>query len=315
MNSGRGNFAIALFLIAQSSYCFCAENELADAASGNASIKAPVGDSEVVIKTTARLAGAIDSLTWRGREFIDSTDHGRQLQSASNFDAGSPVTNETFNPTEAGSRSDGAGPTSTSRLLRLVAKENRLESTNQMAFWLAPGERSDGNFAKNATKLSNHLLTKRVTIGWRDLPGVISYEVVFTLPSDENHRIGTFEALTGYMPGEFSEFWKFDPKERKLVPLDDGPGEQADPVVLSVREKTHAMGVYAPPQTAIDMTGPTYGRFRFKPEKVVKWNCVFRIHGQQPLAPGGYPFRVFVCVGDLETVRLQLSKLHEVFDE
>ena len=77
---------------------------------GDAEIRAPVGESEIVITTTSRLAGAIHSLTWNGKEFIDSFDHGRQLQSASNFDAGTPITGETFNPTEAGSRDDGAGP-------------------------------------------------------------------------------------------------------------------------------------------------------------------------------------------------------------
>lgn len=296
-------------------WCAIALSAKAEQPDGNAVIRAPAGDSEIVIKTTSRLAGAIDSLQWKGKEFIDSTDHGRQLQSASNFDAGSAVTDETFNPTEAGSRSDGAGPTSTSRLLHLVAKENRLESVSQMAFWLAPGERSGKNLAKNVAPLSNHLLTKRVAIGWRDQPGVVSYDVVFTLPNDEKHLVGTFEALTGYMPAEFSEFWTFDSKERNLAPLDDGPGEQSRPVVLSVRDKTHAMGVYAPPQAALGMTGPTYGRFRFVPEKVVKWNCVFRVQSERPLAPGGYPFRIFVCVGDLETVRLQLTKLHEVFEE
>ena len=39
--------------------------------SGDAEVRAPAGDSEIVIRTTSRLAGAIDSLTWRGREFID----------------------------------------------------------------------------------------------------------------------------------------------------------------------------------------------------------------------------------------------------
>lgn len=312
MIANHSRFAATILFATWCAVAASAEPKRVD---GDATIRAPAGDSEIVIKTTSRLAGAIDSLTWKGKEFIDSTDHGRQLQSASNFDAGSAVTNETFNPTEAGSRSDGAGPASTSRLLHLVAQENRLETVNQMAFWLAPGERSDGNLAKNTTALSNHLLTKRLAIGWRDLPGVISYDVVFTLPIDETHNVGTFEALTGYMPAEFSEFWMFDPIERKLVPLDDGPGEQSSPVVLSVREKPHAMGVYAPPQTALDMTGPTYGRFRFVPEKVVKWNCVFRVHSKQPLAPGGYPFRVFVCVGDLETVRLQLAHLHDAFEE
>ena len=84
--------------------------------SGDAQIRAKAGPSEIVITTTSRLAGAIHSLTWNGREFIDSADHGRQLQSAANFDAGSRFSPETFNPTEAGSRFDGAGPKSTSVL-------------------------------------------------------------------------------------------------------------------------------------------------------------------------------------------------------
>ena len=42
--------------------------------------------SPIVAKAAARFGGAIYSLTWRGREFINSTDHGRELQSASSFD-------------------------------------------------------------------------------------------------------------------------------------------------------------------------------------------------------------------------------------
>src|SRR4029079_13079866 len=114
----------------------------ADAPDGNATIRAPAGSSEIVITTTARLAGAIHSLTWNGQEFIDSADHGRQLQSASNFDAGSAFTPEAFNPTEAGSVDDGAGPKSSSRLLHLIAKDNQLQTTNQMAFWLSPTGKS-----------------------------------------------------------------------------------------------------------------------------------------------------------------------------
>ncbi len=87
----------------------------------SASIRAKAGPSEIVITTTARLAGAIHSLTWNGKEFIDSADHGRQLQSAANFDAGQPFVSETFNPTEAGSRRDSAGPTSSSKLRSLTA--------------------------------------------------------------------------------------------------------------------------------------------------------------------------------------------------
>jgi hypothetical protein len=56
--------------------------------SGDAVIRASANGSEIVITTTSRVAGAIDSLTWDGREFIDSHDHGRQMQSASNLDLG-----------------------------------------------------------------------------------------------------------------------------------------------------------------------------------------------------------------------------------
>ena len=65
---------------------------------GDSQIRAKAGPSEIVITTTSRLAGAIHSLTWNGREFIDSADHGRQLQSASNFDVGSQFIPETLTP-------------------------------------------------------------------------------------------------------------------------------------------------------------------------------------------------------------------------
>ena len=245
--------------------------------SGEAVIRAQAGESEIVITTTARLAGAIHSLTWNGKEFVNSTDHGRQIQSASNFDAGSPFTAETFNPTEAGSVRDGAGPKSSSRLLHLVAKGRELQTTNQMAFWLASDEKSQGHPAKNSTVLSDHLLTKRVRIGYKHLPHVIQYDVTFGVPVGEKHNYAQFEAVTGYMPPEFETFWKFNSQSRELESLDDGPGEQSQPLVLATPNGSHAMGVFSPDQPSRGYEGAGYGRFRFKAEKVVKWNCVFRL--------------------------------------
>jgi hypothetical protein len=278
-------------------------------AGGDAVIRAPAGSSDIVITTTTRLAGAIHSLTWNGKEFIDSVDHGRQLQSASNFDAGTPIANETFNPTEAGSRLDGAGGRSSSRLLSLRADGNALETVTQMAFWLAPGERSGGQLAKNSTVLSEHLLTKRVRIGSENLDHVISYDVVFKVPAGERHTLGVFEALTGYMPAEFAEFARFNPERGELDPLSDGPGEIPQPVVFSVPGGSHAMGIYAPPQSAPHTTGPSYGRFRFEKEKVVKWNCVFRVRDDAGIPPAEYTFRMFVVVGDRATVTDSLRRL------
>ena len=281
--------------------------------SGDATIQRRAGESEIVIRTTTRLAGAIHSLSWNGREFIDSSDHGRQLQSASNFDAGTPIIAETFNPTEAGSRRDGAGPRSSSRLLQLIATDHQLQTTSQMAFWLAPDEKSEGNAAKNTTVLSNHLLTKRVLIGYRNLEQVIQYDVTFGVPIGEDHTSAVFEALTGYMPADFELFWRFDLSENELQPLDDGPGEQPFPVVMSTNDKMYAMGIYAPQAPLLGFGQAGYGRFRFRNEKVVKWNCVFRRTDAMGIVAADYNFRCFVIVGNLATVTRLIGELNQEF--
>lgn len=237
---------------------------------GDSVIRAKAGPTDIVITTTQRLAGAIHSLKWNGKEFIDSHDHGRQLQSASNFDLGKKFTPEVFNPTEAGSCADGTGIRSSSKLLHLTANGNELRTSIQMAFWLKPGEKSFGNLAYNDKILSNHLLSKKVRIGYKTLPHAIDYEVIFTLPKGEHHTFAQFEALTGYMPQEFSRFWKFDPKTDKLAALDDGPGEQEFPIVFSTPDEQFAMGCYSPDQPSRGFEKAGYGRFRFRAEKVVK---------------------------------------------
>lgn len=277
---------------------------------GDSVIRGKAGNSEIVITTTARLAGAIHSLTWNGKEFIDSADHGRQLQSASNLDCGrKPYHSETFNPTEAGSRFDGAGKNSSSKLLRLRAEGNLLESTTQMTFWLKPGEKSDGHPALNDKVLSDHLIGKKVRIGYKTFPHAIEYEATFTVPKGEGHTYAQFEALTGYMPAEFSRFWKFHPETGELEELGDGPGEIGIPVVLATPNGTHAMGVFSPDQPSVGFEKAGYGRFRFKEEKVVKWNCVFRVRDPKGIAPGEYKYRCFAIVGSLDDVKATLRGL------
>ncbi|MBL8829822.1 MAG: hypothetical protein JNM18_22775 [Planctomycetaceae bacterium] len=280
---------------------------------GQATIRSREAADPIVITTTERLAGAIHSLTWNGQEFIDSADHGRQLQSASNLDLSTPFSAETFNPTEAGSRADGAGPTSSSRLLHFLAGDDWLQSTNQMAFWLRPSETSGGHPAKNTAIVSDHLVTKRVQIGYKQLPQVITYDVTFTLPLGEQHSYAQFEAVTGYMPPVFEKFWRYLPAKETLDPLGDGPGEQRYPVVLATASGSHAMGIFSPDQPASGFENAGYGRWRFGKEKVVKWNSVFRVRNPAGIAAGEYRYRNFVAVGDLESVRRSLSVLHDEF--
>lgn len=283
-------------------------------------IRKAAGPSEIVITTTPRLAGAIHSLTWNGREFIDSHDHGRQLQSASAFDNGTPWGNsEQFNPTEAGSVRDGAGPTSTSRLLHKVVGPDYLQTTIQMAFWLPPDGKSDIHPAKNKTALSNHLLIKRVQIGYKKLPNVIDYRVTFSVPEGEQQTRAQFEALTGYMPAEFHKFYAVVPDKAELQPLDAGPGEQRYPVIAANEAGTHAMGIWTPVAQPAGFTRVGYGRFEFEKAKVTKWNCVFRKVLEKdsdgktiPLAAGDYSFQMFVIVGNLKTVHTDMQTLQKL---
>lgn len=277
---------------------------------GDAVLRAKAGPSEIVLTTTRRTAGAVHSLAWFGKEFIDSSDHGRQLQSASAFDAGvAPFSAETFNPTEAGSARDGAGPRSTSQLLHLKATPTELMTVSRMAFWLNPGEKSAGLPARNTQALSDHLLSKHVVLGARGLAHAVGYKVQYTVPPGEAHTFAQFEAVTGYMPAEFGRFETFDPKSGRLAALADGPGEQPLPVVFSTADGTHAMGVWSPDQPSQEYENVGYGRFRFAREKVVKWNCVFRARGQPRIAAGTYAFQMYVAVGSRQNVRDTLAAL------
>ncbi len=227
-----------------------AEGDRDKEVSGDSVIRAKVGESEIVITTTSRVGGAIHSLTWGGQEFINSADHGRQLQTAWNADAGiTPIQSETLNPTEAGARDDGAGPTSSSKLLQLHAERNILTTLSRPAFWLKPGETSGGHPARNKILLSDHLLAKRVQIGMPGLPHAIDYRVTVTIPAGERDTSCVMEALTGYMPPEFEKFWTYDASKNELDSLDDGPGEQTLPIVFSTADGRFAMGTFSPART------------------------------------------------------------------
>lgn len=282
----------------------------AEAPTGDAVVRGKAGKSEIVVTTTKRLAGAVHSLTWDGVEFIDSADHGRQLQSAAAFDCGKPGFHaECFNPTEAGSRHDGAGDTSTSRLVWQRAGGNELSTITRMAFWLRPGEKSDGKPALNEAARSDHFVSKRVAVGYKTWPHAVDYRVTFRVPPGEPHTYAQFEALTGYMPPAFSKFHTLNVTTGELTELSDGPGEQAMPVVFATADGKHAMGVWSPDQPSKGYERAGYGRFRFAAEKVVKWNCVFRVKEPKGVPAGESAFRMIVAVGTTDDVRTTLSEI------
>lgn len=283
------------------------------AVSGDAELTGLIGGKPLVIRTTTRLAGAVDSVKWAGVEFIDSHDHGRQLQSAINADIGGVFHVECYNPTEAGSVVDALGPKSTSRLEALSVRDGVLSTRTRMAFWLAPGMKSGGHVAMNDRLLSDHVLTKQVRIGRPGMDHVLDYRVKLTVPADHPHTYLQIEGLTGYMPWSFSEELRFDARTSTLVPLSRQNGEQADPIVLSTPSGAHAMGIFSPYRPPAGQAAVGYGRFRFEHDKVMKWNCVFRLRSPGGIVPGDYAYQLYVVVGTREDCRRTLAALTQEF--
>jgi hypothetical protein len=260
----------------------------------------------VMVTATARSAGAIESLQWGGVEFLDSNDHGRDLQSAISFDD----LGECDNPTEAGSSKDGNRPqTTSSRMHRGVVVENVLATSSQMAYWVRKGHRSvqcgkplnDGD----ASPVSSTRLSKTV----RFLPGydnVLEHRIRFDLA--RSRALATIEVLTAYMPDHFDTFYRYDAASDQLEPLSDGPGEQEQPVVLAMHDGSHALGLYTPQTGAEKLMGPGYGRFRLSYAGVTKSNVVFR---QKDAAAGPHRFLVYSVFGTLQDVRASLSRLQK----
>jgi hypothetical protein len=256
------------------------------------------------------VAGAIDSLRWRGKEFVNSFDHGREIQSASSFNG----LGECYNPTEAGSEADGAGPSSTSALLTINIQGQKLTTESLMAYWALPRQPSGGCPAsiggQNTTRLSQHKLIKQVTIGADGVPNAIDHVVTFQVP--RVYKSAVFEALTAYLQPEFSQFWAFDPRSGVRAQLADGPGEQSLPVIFSTPAGDYAFGVYSSELPQAKWKNAGYGRFRFAHlpgpgNATVKWNCVFR---EKDIKAAGYTYRCTSVFGTLPDVEQAMMALH-----
>lgn len=276
------------------------------------SISSAVLGHRLTISSSPRFAGAISSLNWNGKEFINHGDHGRELQSAATFDG----LGECYNPTEAGSAADGVADTSTSKLLSFNTNGNQLKSSTQMAFWTSVNEAYpvgcgiDTNIkvAQNTTNLSKHILTKQVTIGFSGISNVIEYLVTFHVP--EHHTSAVFESLTGYLTQDFSSFWTFDPATQSLKSLSYGPGGQNTPIIFSTVNRKYAMGIYSPDLPQASFPDGGYARFSFLSQYTMKWS-VFFWTGDTPA--GDYNFRLYVVVGALSDVTWSMTSVYKIF--
>lgn len=276
------------------------------ASEGDLSLSVPVFDAQITIQTRALFAGAVSSLIYRGKEHIDSRDHGRLLQSASSFDG----YGECYNPTEGGASHESQNE-NVSVLKSARVEDNQLWTVVDMGFWLSPGQaypngcgiRKSLTQAVNTVPTSGHLLEKRLIVGLPGFPNVIKHQVTFYVPT--NFSSGTFEVSTGYVPKEFSRALYYDSEHGAEIDPGDRQGEQAFPVILATPDNLYAIGVYSP---QLPQNGLGYGRFSFP--DVNKWNCVFR---ENNIIPRPYNYQCLIILGTLNEVEDTLHRLDKKY--
>ena len=210
---------------------------------GAASAQWRVGGDALAFRADPFFAGAISSIVYRGRQYLDASDHGREMQGPVQFGSG-----ECLNPTLAGASRDPPG-TTTSRLLAQEANAEGYRSLTRMAFWDRPGQRcslAPGRkaVALNGTGLSDLTYAQDMHPGYRGRPHAVLDRVV--IANTVLRPPASAEVLTAYMPRSFDTFLIYDPLSDRFQidrALQDVSGERPAPVILSTRDGSAAMGV------------------------------------------------------------------------
>ena len=249
-------------------------------------------------------AGAIRSLTFRGVEYVDNYDHGRQIQSALQVDG----LGECFNPTEAGSKADGAESRTSSVSQIATSHANSLKTSTRAAFWLSPfedyGHQCSPNRmerrAQNRVRLSDYLISK--TVKFSDtIANLVSVDIEFRFP--EARQTASIEALTAYLPKEFTSFFSYDPAARKLTNLrTNSVGAMTMyPVIVATADGRNAMGIISPDIARRLPSQGYYAYFYFSGMAgAAKWSCVF--NESQISAGSTLHYRCPIAVGTINEV-------------
>lgn len=287
----------------------------------NSQISAIVDGSPLTISTADKFAGAIDSLTWKGKEFVDSYDHGREIQSAALPNG--QTWGECFNPTEAGGEYDGTGNTSTSVLQALTASGNHLVTQTQMAYW-AKANTYHENCGTQTNKippypfnLSNYIMKKDVTIGFLNNNHIIDYKTSLTIPQHPVYNDTGYpnsfnwEAPTNYMPKAFSTIYTYDPATHTKTRKDPGyQGEVGFPVILTTPDEQYAMGVYSPLLPQSWAQGHGYKLFDLiKSNNVITSGCVYR--SGEAIPGKTYDFQCYLVVGTVKDVTQGIDQIYD----
>jgi hypothetical protein len=149
----------------------------------------------VVVGANNRFGAAIYTVKLDGLEYIDSTDHGRELQTAWQLNG----QGEANNPTEAGSAANGSGSTSSTVILSASSNGTTLTTRVRPAYWYPVG----------GQVTSPDYLEKTVTLGFNGRGNILVHDIGMYLANPYNTSMAV-EGLTAYTPTAFSRMFTFN---------------------------------------------------------------------------------------------------------
>jgi alpha-tubulin suppressor-like RCC1 family protein len=290
---------------------------------GDSTIQGTAFGDTLTIKTSNAFAGAISSLKWRGKEFVNTWDHGREFTTA--FSAFNRF--ECYNAYETGNLDDGQGPTSTAKLLSLSASDNTVETDVQMCWYTNSHEATFGDHCGDPANwlpcppqlgqdLSDYRLHKKVTIGYGGLENVIEYLTDLWIP--EVVKKGELQTVVAVMPYEFANVWNYDLVSKTYRKIRAIGGEDDSVKVLATSDGNYAMGFYSPEQLQPYQTSTGGFRWGIAPPEPGISDPDFPCAGFGGIARfdhgvGSRADRSFLVIGTMDDVKITLGNLHNQF--
>jgi alpha-tubulin suppressor-like RCC1 family protein len=292
---------------------------------GNSAITATVFGDTLTIRTSSAFAGAISSMRWRNKEFVNTWDHGREFTTA--FSAFNRF--ECYNAYETGSLADDQKPTSSAKLLSLSVSGNTLDTNCQMCWYTNSHAASPGDHCGDPANwlpcpqyngpLSDYLIHKNVKIGYAGMPNVIEYLTDLWIP--EVAKKGELQTVVAVLPYEFANLRNYDVVSKTYRKVRAFGGEDDSVKVLATADGAYALGYYSPEQ--LQPYATEFGGFRWGfalPDPINYPNDPnFACAGFGGIArfdtygPGYRSDRSYLVIGNLDQVKSTLSDLHYQF--
>lgn len=305
---------------------------------GNATISADSPFGQISVSTSSQYAGAVSSIRWHDKEFINDWDHGRQLQFNSQFF----YRYECYNVYEAGSKDDSNLSRTSSRLLSLTANGNTIDSTTQMAWYMPFGmPRGEGygdqcgdpafwlpSPTLTGQQPSDYTVHKTVTIGPRfadgsTIPNVVEFLADQFIPE---HVLAGNNEIVAVTPYDFSTMWAYDIASKEYRRIREFGGGDENVKVAATADGQYAIGFYSPEVLQPYMNGSGTNWWYVVPPNPALTLPNGQIdldyasvhiggfHNYDSFNGPGHTFdRGYFAIGTLEQVRQTLAKLHFQF--